>query len=85
MKTGFDALRKDVRKLIVDCNLDRPGFVSNLARAINIHRSSVGMALTGYRKTDRSYQILEELKIHLLKLQMKQVKRQSAQPGAVAS
>ena len=58
-------LRKEVKKLMIDLDMDRRGFLTELAERIStcfgrrISRNSLSMALTGYRAMASSHQILE--------------------------
>lgn len=56
-----ELLRKEVKKLMIDRGLDRPGSIKMLAKRLNCNSNMLNMALTGYRKSPRSKQILEQL------------------------
>ena len=58
-------LRKQCKKLLIDLELDARGNELLLAEKLGINRNQLNMALTGYRNTPRSEEILLILKEHL--------------------
>lgn len=56
----------EIKKMLIDAGLDRPGSQQVLAAAIGVNKNQLSMALTGYRKSRRSEQILNALREYLL-------------------
>ena len=63
----IDALRKEVKKRLVDLDLDRRGSLQTLAREMtrkggeSVNKNSLTMALTGYRAGPSAQKLLKEL------------------------
>jgi hypothetical protein len=63
----FNALRKEVKKKLIDRDLDYPGFYKDLVPRLSDHmgrsvnRNSLSMALSGFRNGKSSREILEAL------------------------
>jgi hypothetical protein len=64
----IDQLRKQCLRLMADKDQVKRGCLSDLAKKINRNRNQVSMALSGYRCTPASEQILKELKEALQRL-----------------
>lgn len=56
-----EALRKNVKHLLVEQNLDLRGSQVKIARKLKVHSHALNMALTGFRKTPASIKILNDL------------------------
>lgn len=59
-------LRMSVKMLRVQKGLDYRGSLGIIAKAISVHRSSLSMALTGFRNGPGTRAILEKAKEYLL-------------------
>jgi hypothetical protein len=69
-KKQTELYRKKCRKLMVDLDLSH-GFNAQLAHSLGVNSNQLSMALTGFRKTKRSLEILVSLEQHLLSLKSK--------------
>lgn len=61
----LNKLRKQIKKKLIDLELDSRGNEPLLAAELGFNRNQLNMALTGYRNTPRSETILLTLKEHL--------------------
>ena len=78
MEDTLHTLRKDCKKLMVELDLDHQGAEPFLAKEISteedrVNRNVLNMALTGYRSTPRSEELLRRLQRYLLSLKLKQL------------
>lgn len=58
-------LRKSVKKLLVDADLDKRGCLPEIADKLNVNYNSLNMALSGYRDGPGSIELLEKLQSYL--------------------
>lgn len=63
-----DELRKSVKKLLIDAELDKRGCLPEIAEKLNVNYNSLNMALSGYRDGPGSIGLLEKLQSHLVEL-----------------
>ena len=63
-----DELRKSVKKLLIDADLDKRGCLPKIAEKLNVNYNSLNMALSGYRDGPGSIGLLEKLQSHLVGL-----------------
>jgi len=56
-----DALRREVKKKMVDLGLDRRGSYDLLIPRLKVSRAILSMTLTGYRKGPAAWALLNEL------------------------
>jgi len=68
---NIEPLRKECKKLMVDCELELRGNQSALAEMIStpedtVNTNSLCMALSGYRQSLRSKELLERLRDQLI-------------------
>lgn len=68
-----DSLRKHVKKLMIDADLDKKGDTERLAKELDINQRSLYMALSGYRTGPASEGYLIQLQEHLTELIKSQV------------
>jgi hypothetical protein len=61
----MNILRKRIKHSLVDLDLDGRGNYALLAKSIGVNQSSLSMAMTGFRATERSLDILNKLDRHL--------------------
>lgn len=67
----ISTLRKDVKKLMVELDLDKWGAMSGLADQLSarlgrsVSRNNLSMALSGYRQTESYANLLQDLKAML--------------------
>lgn len=71
MNDNIEPLRKECKKLMVDCNLELRGNQGVLAEMVStpedpVNTNSLCMALSGYRQTLRSKELLERLRDQLV-------------------
>jgi len=69
---NFEQLRMKVKRALIESNLDFYGNRKLLADAIGVNRQSLTMALTGYRESKRSKDILSMLLDYLKALSEEQ-------------
>lgn len=61
MMSNTESLRKKVKHIMVDLELDQKGNLTAIAAELGVTYNSLSMALTGYRKSDASYRYLNML------------------------
>lgn len=64
-KSGFESLRIACRKKMITLGYDRTGSIFQLAQKMGVNYQALSMALTGYRDTPRSIEILMQLRVML--------------------
>ena len=63
-----ELLRKSVKKLLVDAELDKRGCLPEIADKMNVNYNSLNMALSGYRNSPGSIELLKQLQSYLTEL-----------------
>lgn len=63
-----EMLRKSVKKLLVDAGLDKRGCLPEIADKMNVNYNSLNMALSGYRASNSSIELLKQLQSYLAEL-----------------
>ena len=64
-KVDTTEIRKQVRIMMVELDLDRPGQRKALSETLSLSYNSFIMALSGHRQQPHSLAILKRLKAHL--------------------
>jgi len=64
-KSGFNSIRIACRKKMIDLGYDRTGSTLKLAEKLGVNYQALSMALTGYRDSPRSIEILTQLRTML--------------------
>lgn len=64
----IEILRKAVKKLIIDAELDKPGCLPKIAEKMDVNYNSLNMALSGYRTGPKSVEYLKKLQSYLVDL-----------------
>lgn len=60
-----ETLMREVKHLLVDLDMLKKGHTDSLANLMGVHRSTINMAIGGYRDTPRYQNLLIELKAKL--------------------
>lgn len=61
----INELRKAVKYKLIDRGMDGIGNQKKIAKQISTHPSALSMALTGFRNTTASYNILHKIETYL--------------------